>query len=91
MRESMTETLHLLLSLLADHANGEGDAEMLQRLTHGRGDVMTRFRNEIVRNETASNVNRESLFVATGLFERMVWLVRELSAGDTLRTGVALG
>lgn len=91
MRESMTETLHFLLSLLADHANGEGDAEMLQRLTHGRGDVMTRFRNEIVRNETASNVNREALFVATGLFERMVWLVRELSAGDTLRTGVALG
>jgi hypothetical protein len=41
--------------------------------------VMTRFRNEIAVNGAQSNANREALFVATGLFERMVWLVRQLS------------
>jgi phosphate:Na+ symporter len=80
MRTSMTETLHLLLGLLAEYASGEGDAETMERLTRDRGDIMTRFRGQIVQNDTASNANREALFVATGLFERMVWLVRELAA-----------
>lgn len=80
MRASMTETLHFLLGLLSEHANGEVDAETMERLTRDRGDIMTRFRGQIVQQDTASNANREALFVATGLFERMVWLVRELAA-----------
>jgi phosphate:Na+ symporter len=80
IRTSMTETLHLLLCLLAEYASGDGDAETLERLTRDRGDIMTRFRVQIVQNDTASNANREALFVATGLFERMVWLIRELAA-----------
>jgi phosphate:Na+ symporter len=80
MRASMTETLHFLLGLVSEHANGEGDAETMERLTRDRGDIMTRFRGQIVQHDTASNANREALFVATGLFERMVWLVRELAA-----------
>lgn len=85
MRASMTETLHFLLGLLSEHANGEGDAETMERLTRDRGDIMTRFRGQIVQQDAASNANREALFVATGLFERMVWLVRELAAdSDTL-------
>jgi len=80
MRASMTETLHFLLGLLSEHAKGEGDAETMERLTRDRGDIMTRFRGQIVQQDTVSNANREALFVATGLFERMVWLVRELAA-----------
>ncbi len=103
MRASMTETLHFLLGLIADHANDGGDTEMLERLTRNRSDLMTRFRSEIVKQESMTNANREALFVATGLFERMVWLVRELAvdlgrpmsdgspyAGDELQ-GVASG
>lgn len=82
MRISMTETLHFVLGLAADHANGEGDAETLERITRDRGDLMTRFRGEIVKHDTASNSNREALFVATGLFQRLVWLVREITAGQ---------
>lgn len=77
---SMTESLHFLLGLVADQAKGEDvDADILKRLTSDRSTVMTRFRNEIAANDTKSNANREALFVATGLFERMVWLVRQLS------------
>ena len=78
---SMTESLHFLLSLVADQAKGEDvGGDMVKRLTSDRSSVMTRFRNEIVVSDAQSNANREALFVATGLFERMVWLVRQLSS-----------
>jgi phosphate:Na+ symporter len=78
---SMTESLHFLLSLVADQAKGEDvEGDMVKRLTSDRSSVMTRFRNEIVVGGAQSNANREALFVATGLFERMVWLVRQLSS-----------
>jgi hypothetical protein len=88
----MTESLHFLLSLVADQARGDdSEGEMLQRLTNDRSAVMTRFRNEIVVNGVQSNANREALFVATGLFERMVWLVRQLSTDLDLSGGEAAG
>jgi phosphate:Na+ symporter len=80
MRTSMTETLHFLLGLLADHMQSGTESELLEKLTRDRGDIMTRFRGEIVKHDTVSNANREALFVGTGLFERMVWLIRELAA-----------
>ena len=78
--EPMTETLHLLLGLATDQANGDlTDAATLDRLTADRSEVMTRFRRQIVGQDAESQSNRESLFVATGLFERLVWLVRQIS------------
>lgn len=77
---SMTESLHLLLDLLSEQANGnDPDTMILKRLTHDRSDVMTKFRNQITSGDTPSNTNRESLFVASGLFERAVWLIGRLS------------
>jgi phosphate:Na+ symporter len=81
MRDSMTETLHFLLSLAADQAQGDIDeADMLVSLTRDRSEVMTRFRNQIALHDTPSHTNREALFVATGLFERVVWLLRQISS-----------
>ena len=81
MCESMTETLHLLLGLVAEEAEGDASNHaVLERLTAGRSEVMTRFRQQIVAQDAASPANREPLFVATGLFERMVWLVGQLSS-----------
>lgn len=80
MCESMTETLHLLLELAAEEANGDiGHHDVLARLTADRSEVMTRFRQQIVAPGPEAHANREPLFVATGLFERLVWLVRQLS------------
>ena len=90
MCSSMTESLHFLLTLVADQAKGDDpEDDMLKRLTADRSAVMTRFRNEIAVNGAQSNANREALFVATGLFERMVWLVRQLST-DLHLTGGAM-
>lgn len=80
MRESMTETLHFLLGLAADQAQGNtDDADMLVSLTRERSEVMTRYRNQIALQDTPSHANREALFVATGLFERVVWLLGQVS------------
>ena len=80
MCESMTESLHLLLGLAADEAQGDmSNHAVLERLTADRSETMTRFRQQIVEHDEQSPANREPLFVATGLFERMVWLVRQLS------------
>jgi len=86
---SMTETLHLLLGLASEQAMGDdGNRDMLARLTRDRSEVMTRFRQQIVGTDAPSNATRESLFVATGLFERIVWLVGQLSSdlGDIGRS-----
>ena len=88
-REAMTETLHFLLGLLAEYATGEGDADTLEKLTRDRGGVMTRLRGQIIEHETVSNANREALYVATGLFERIVWLVRELATNQGSRLSEA--
>lgn len=80
MCESMTESLHLLLGLVADEADGDmSNHAVLEKLTGDRSETMTRFRAQIVAQEEQSHANREPLFVATGLFERTVWLVRQLS------------
>ncbi len=80
MRDSMTETLHFLLGLAADQAQGDiDDTDMLVSLTRDRSEVMTRYRNEIALHDTPSHANREALFVATGLFERVVWLLGQVS------------
>jgi phosphate:Na+ symporter len=84
MCDSMTETLHLLLDLAGEQAAGDtGNRAMLERLTGDRSEVMTRFRQQIVAQDADSQANREALFVATGLFERLVWLVRQLAADLT--------
>lgn len=80
MCDSMTESLHFLLELTAEEASGNmSNHAMLERLTADRSEVMTRFRQQIVEHEAEFHANREPLFVATGLFERLVWLARQLS------------
>ncbi len=89
--EAMTESLHLLLTLAADQAGGESDlGEMLREMTSDRSEVMNRFRNEIAVQSAGSGANRESMFVAATLFERIVWLIGQVSndlAGIGRETG----
>lgn len=88
MCASMTESLHFLLMVLADHAGGSaGEGQILKQLTHDRSETTAQLRNEIVLRDMQSNANREALFVATALFERMVWLIRQLSADLELVAG----
>jgi phosphate:Na+ symporter len=74
---NITESLHLIL-LTAQDAWRSRDAEdiaLLLVLTSDRSELMERIR----QTQVVANLDQKSaLFYATTLFERMVWIVRQL-------------
>ncbi|MBU3694840.1 MAG: Na/Pi cotransporter family protein [Rhodocyclaceae bacterium] len=86
-RSAMTESVHLLLTLLADQAAGQAElGDLLREMTADRSDTMTRFRSELVAQGAGSGRTQESMFIATTLFERIVWLIAQVS-GDVRELG----
>ncbi|MEN9726300.1 MAG: hypothetical protein RL434_666 [Pseudomonadota bacterium] len=80
LASSMTESLHLILGLLADQlAAGEENGEILQELTSDRSDLMEQIRSALLAQAGEGKEERQALFVATGIFERILWLVRRLA------------
>ena len=77
LRHNLTESLHLILQLLADATeNHNNDAELLM-LSHDRNEVMERVRKQFITAESTLSIETQNhLFAATALFERQVWLVR---------------
>jgi phosphate:Na+ symporter len=75
----MTESLHTLLSALVDATSTDDPAEremMLTLLGH-RGELMERIRQRVLREDPDMPVKaQETLFAATMLFERIIWLAR---------------
>ncbi len=53
------------------------DRALLNELTSDRSEMMDGIRKQLLGEAAAASV-REALLVATMLFERAVWLVREL-------------
>lgn len=69
---AMAEALHLLLEELRDLSDPEA-AGWLVELAADRGEMMQRLRRAL------AGVAQEDAFLLTGLFERMVWLIRRLA------------
>ncbi len=79
--ESLLESLDTLLLTAIDAArlSDPEDLALLLRLTADRGDLMERLRRQLLASETTLDHARKSdLFYATSLFERAVWLLRQL-------------
>jgi len=77
---SMTESLHLILSLLAEQvAEGEDNSDILQELTSDRSDLMEQIRGALLAQAGEGQEARQALFIATGIFERILWLARRLA------------
>ncbi len=76
---SMVEGLHLTLTL-ADEllVTGEDHAEILRQLVSDRSQLMENIRQALLEETTDDLGRRQTLFVATGIFERILWLVRQL-------------
>jgi phosphate:Na+ symporter len=76
---SLTESLHLILELLADtHNNPDSDdLDMLRTLTQDRSDMMDSVRKRLLSlGESLPTTHQQTVFACTTLFERAVWLVR---------------
>lgn len=70
---NLAESLHLLTSTLSE-AQQTGDADdlaLLNILTHDRSEMMQSIRNRLL---ASSSETQHSVFAATSLFERVVWL-----------------
>ncbi|MEN3976816.1 Na/Pi symporter [Emcibacter sp. SYSU 3D8] len=76
---SLVESLHLLLTMVAEisQTGDSVDRALLDELTSDRSDMMDGIRKQLLGEASTASV-REAFLVATMLFERAVWLVREL-------------
>ncbi len=81
--ESLLESLDLLLltTLDAARASDPGDLATLLAMTADRGEVMERLRRELLAasGPALEHGRKSDLFYLTSLFERIVWLLRQLA------------
>lgn len=76
---NLVESLHMMLSTLADASRSfdADDIEMLRMLTHDRSELMDGIRRRMQGSESEVTPDiQQSVFLATALFERCVWLLR---------------
>ena len=81
--ERLLEGLHTVLLTAVDALEHPSAAhrEILQRLTSDRGDLIERIRKSVLRAEPSlSAAEQQHLFAITSLFERAVWLLRQLGS-----------
>ncbi len=83
LSQAMVEALHLVLSVLQDALENPEDAAMLMTLTSDRSALMEQIRHTLLAGDGANDMaTRQSLFVSTGIFERVLWLVRQIVTAD---------
>ncbi|WP_028571058.1 Na/Pi cotransporter family protein [Desulfonatronum lacustre] len=83
LERSLTEGMHAILRTMAETLSAsdkidldEDDAAMLAAMTSDRSALMERLRHGLLRHtEELSYAVQESLFAATSLFERTIWLL----------------
>ena len=75
--DRMTESLHLILLIAQDAwlSRDKTDIDFLLTLAADRGEAMERIRQT---HQTAELGQNSTLFHATTLFERIVWIVRQI-------------
>src|SRR5690625_3269720 len=81
--QHLVEASHALLMSLCEVVREKDplDRVLLRELTGDRTELMESVRRELLRNgANLDQRHRDSLFTATSLFERLVWLVRRYAA-----------
>lgn len=79
--DNLAESFHTLLLTALDAVRTKDayDLELLQRMTSDRGDLMERLRRNLLSGPAEMDHQQKSqLFYLTSLFERGVWLLRQL-------------
>jgi phosphate:Na+ symporter len=79
LMDRLSESLHLILMTAADawRSHDEADQAFLLKLTEDRGEMMERLRRSYQMAEGGAG-QVSALFYATTLFERSVWIVRQV-------------
>lgn len=79
--DNLAESLHTLLLTAVDavRSSDPGEVDMLVRMTADRGDLMERLRRNLSGPGDSGHRRKSHLFYLTSLFERAVWLLRQLA------------
>jgi len=81
--DSLLESLDTLLLTAVDaaRASDPDDIALLLRLSSDRGELMERLRRQLLAasDPALDHARKSDLFYVTGLFERAVWLLRQLA------------
>ncbi|HEX3730049.1 MAG TPA: Na/Pi symporter [Opitutaceae bacterium] len=88
--ENLGESLNTLLLTMLDalRSGDPTDRELLLGLTADRGELMERLRRNLSGGEQSLGHNQKAhLFYLTSLFERAVWLLRQLGLAHRSREG----
>lgn len=91
--DALLESLDTLLLAAVDAARSADpdDLALLLRLGADRGELMERLRRQLLAASALDHARKSDLFHVTGLFERAVWLLRQLAlAQQALATPVAV-
>jgi phosphate:Na+ symporter len=77
---TMVEGLHFILLILCDSLEDISDEhETLLKLTEDRSKLMENVRNSLLTEKSGDLGERQALFISTGIFERIVWMVRQMA------------
>lgn len=79
LTSSLVEGLHLILMLLNECVEEGDDGSVLLELTSERSQLMEEIRKALVSDSMRSLSEKQSLLIATGIFERILWLVRQVA------------
>lgn len=80
---TMVEGLHFIFMILHDSLeDGSDDHETLLKLTGDRSKLMETVRNSLLAEKSSKLGERQALFVSTGIFERVVWMVRQMATNS---------
>jgi len=78
LHSSLFESAHLIMIMLTDAAKDEEDKQLLLTLTSDKSQMMEDIRNKLLNDQSIEMKIRQSLLFSTGLFERLVWQVRQV-------------
>ena len=74
------DSLHMLLIVLSETIQDENESsDLLLELTFDRGDMMEKLRLSMINNTYVDTAQRQSVFISSGIFERIVWLIRKIT------------
>ena len=79
LANSLVEGLHLIFMLLNECVQEVDEGNMLLELTSEKSQLMENIRKTLVSDTIRSVSEKQSLLIATGIFERVIWLVRQVA------------
>jgi phosphate:Na+ symporter len=86
---AMVEGLHFILLMLRDALMEDtGDDDTVLALTSDKSKLMEKIRGSLLTEKSVDLAERQSLFISTSIFERIVWLVRQIAISRLFPNGV---